>query len=101
MEVKHFVHIIIKMLLWRYDYPWWKEKKINSDKKRKAGLCPLTPEETALALQAFDIDRNIQIYIAAGDIYKAEKRMATLRAAFPNLVRAFVNCFDNSFAHTK
>ncbi|XP_059448026.1 rhamnogalacturonan I rhamnosyltransferase 1-like [Corylus avellana] len=71
----------------RYAYPWWKEKEIDSVKKRKDGLCPLTPEETALALRAFDIDRNIQVYIAAGEIYKAERRMAALKEAFPNIVR--------------
>ncbi|KAH0997574.1 hypothetical protein GBA52_021438 [Prunus armeniaca] len=71
----------------RYAYPWWKEKEIDSEKKRKAGLCPLTPEETALALRALDIDPNIQVYIAAGDTYRAERRMAPLKEAFPNLVK--------------
>lgn len=71
----------------RYAYPWWKEKIINSDLKRKDGLCPLTPEETALALRALDIDPNIQIYIAAGEIYGGERRMASLAEAFPKLVR--------------
>ncbi|KAL6192922.1 hypothetical protein ACLB2K_034008 [Fragaria x ananassa] len=71
----------------RYAYPWWKEKEIDSEKKRKDGLCPLTPEETTLALRALGIDRNIQVYIAAGDIYKAERRLAPLKEAFPNLVR--------------
>ncbi|KAK7275037.1 hypothetical protein RIF29_16143 [Crotalaria pallida] len=71
----------------RYAYPWWKEKEIDSEKKRVAGLCPLTPEEIALTMRALDIDRNIQVYIAAGDIYKSEKRMATLKEAFPNLVK--------------
>ncbi|KAL3512403.1 hypothetical protein ACH5RR_025120 [Cinchona calisaya] len=71
----------------RYAYPWWKEKIINSDLKRKDGLCPLTPEETALTLRALDIDHNIQIYIAAGEIYGGERRMASLAAAYPNLVR--------------
>ena len=70
----------------RYAYPWWKEKEIDSVKKRQAGLCPLTPEETTLALRALDIDRNIQVYIAAGQIYKGERRLATLREAFPNIV---------------
>ena len=70
----------------RYAYPWWKEKIINSDLKRKDGLCPLTPEETALALRALDIDSNIQIYIAAGEIYGGERRMASLAAAYPKLV---------------
>lgn len=80
--------IVVKFvcIIWRYAYPWWKEKEIDSVKKRNAGLCPLTPEETALVLRALDIDRNIQVYIAAGEIYKAEKRMASLKEAFPNLV---------------
>ncbi|CAI9113382.1 OLC1v1013974C1 [Oldenlandia corymbosa var. corymbosa] len=71
----------------RYAYPWWKEKIINSDLKRKDGLCPLTPEETALTLRALDIDQSIQIYIAAGEIYGGERRMASLAASYPNLVR--------------
>ncbi|OAY47449.1 rhamnogalacturonan I rhamnosyltransferase 1 [Manihot esculenta] len=71
----------------RYAYPWWKEKIINSDLKRKDGLCPLTPEETALILRALDIDPNIQIYIAAGEIYGGARRMASLAAAYPKLVR--------------
>ncbi|KAK6148637.1 hypothetical protein DH2020_019549 [Rehmannia glutinosa] len=71
----------------RYAYPWWKEKIIDSDSKRKDGLCPLTPEETALTLKALDIDRNIQIYIAAGEIYGGKRRLSTLVASYPNLVR--------------
>ncbi|XP_059446833.1 rhamnogalacturonan I rhamnosyltransferase 1-like [Corylus avellana] len=71
----------------RYAYPWWKEKEIDSEKKRKQGGCPLTPEETALTLRALDIDPSIQIYVAAGNIYGGERRMAPLRAAFPNLLK--------------
>ncbi|CAN4086219.1 unnamed protein product [Withania somnifera] len=71
----------------RYAYPWWKEKIINSDLKRRDGLCPLTPEETALTLKALDIDSSIQVYIAAGEIYGGQRRMASLAAAYPNLVR--------------
>ncbi|KAM3703374.1 hypothetical protein ACB098_04G090100 [Castanea mollissima] len=71
----------------RYAYPWWKEKIINSDLKRKDGLCPLTPEETALTLRALDIDPSIQIYIAAGEIYGGDRRMASLAKAYPKLVR--------------
>lgn len=70
----------------RYAYPWWKEKVINSELKRKEGLCPLTPEETALILTALGMDHNVQIYIASGEIYGGEKKMASLRATFPNLV---------------
>lgn len=74
------------MCITRYAYPWWKEKDINSDLKRKEGLCPLTPEETAVVLTALGIDRDVQIYIAAGEIYGGQRRMANLEAAFPNLV---------------
>ncbi|XP_061366880.1 rhamnogalacturonan I rhamnosyltransferase 1-like [Gastrolobium bilobum] len=71
----------------RYAYPWWKEKVINSELKRQDGLCPLTPEETALTLRALGIDQSVQIYIAAGEIYGGERRMASLLAAFPNEVK--------------
>lgn len=71
----------------RYAYPWWKEKIIDSEQKRLNGLCPLTPEETVLVLKAFEFDTNTQIYIAAGEIYGSERRMAPLRAAYPNIVR--------------
>ncbi|GFP95308.1 uncharacterized protein at1g04910 [Phtheirospermum japonicum] len=71
----------------RYSTPWWKNKKINSTSTRLAGLCPLTPEETALTLEALGVDRDTQIYIAAGDIYGGERRLAPLRAAYPNLVK--------------
>ncbi|KAM4121329.1 hypothetical protein ACJW30_03G200000 [Castanea mollissima] len=71
----------------RYAYPWWKEKEIDSEKKRKFGGCPLTPEETALTLRALDIDPSIQVYIAAGNIYGGEKRMAAVRSIFPNLIK--------------
>ncbi|KAK9683089.1 hypothetical protein RND81_10G116200 [Saponaria officinalis] len=73
----------------RYSYPWWKEKNIDSDAKRREGLCPLTPEETALTLQALGIDQNIQIYIAAGEIYGGKRRMDSLASSFPNLVSVY------------
>lgn len=86
-----YVHITVSctyndLYINRYAYPWWKEKVINSSKKRMAGLCPMTPEETALTLRALDIDKNVQIYIAAGDIYGGKRRLASLAEAFPNLV---------------
>ncbi|KAL1566400.1 Rhamnogalacturonan I rhamnosyltransferase 1 [Salvia divinorum] len=71
----------------RYAYPWWKEKVIDSDIKRKEGLCPLTPEETALVLRALEIDPAIQIYIAAGEIYGGKRRLSTLLSSYPYLVR--------------
>ncbi|KAL2499835.1 O-fucosyltransferase family protein [Abeliophyllum distichum] len=71
----------------RYANPWWKEKAIDSELKRREGLCPLTPEEAALVLTALGIDHNVQIYIAAGAIYGGERRLRHLAAAFPNIVR--------------
>lgn len=71
----------------RYAYPWWREKEIVSEERRSQGLCPLTPEETALVLQALSFDKETQIYIAAGEIYGSERRLAALRAAFPQIVR--------------
>ncbi|KAJ8774616.1 hypothetical protein K2173_017062 [Erythroxylum novogranatense] len=71
----------------RYAYPWWREKEIVSEERRLQGLCPLTPEEAALILQAMGFDKETQIYIAAGEIYGSERRLAALRAAFPRIVR--------------
>lgn len=71
----------------RFAYPWWKEKNINSVQKRLDGLCPLTPEETVLVLKSLGFDKDTQIYIAAGEIYGSERRMAPLQAAYPNIVR--------------
>ncbi|XP_024534136.1 O-fucosyltransferase 34 isoform X1 [Selaginella moellendorffii] len=71
----------------RYAFPWWKEKVINSEQKRKDGLCPLTPEETALVLRALGYSNSTQLYIAAGEIYGSQRRMLALQAAFPNIVR--------------
>ncbi|KAG6763947.1 hypothetical protein POTOM_031397 [Populus tomentosa] len=71
----------------RYAYPWWREKEIVSEERRSQGLCPLTPEETALILQALGFDKDTQIYIAAGEIFGSERRLAVLRAAYPRIVR--------------
>ncbi|KAL5759455.1 hypothetical protein ACOSQ2_018293 [Xanthoceras sorbifolium] len=71
----------------RYAYPWWREKEIVSEERRSQGLCPLTPEEAALILQALGFNKDMQIYIAAGEIYGGEKRLAALRAAFPRIVK--------------
>ncbi|XP_043725412.1 rhamnogalacturonan I rhamnosyltransferase 1-like [Telopea speciosissima] len=71
----------------RYAYPWWREKEIVSSERRSQGLCPLTPEETALVLQALGIQKDTQIYIASGEIYGSRRRLAALRAAFPRIVK--------------
>lgn len=74
----------------RYAFPWWREKEILSDQRRSQGLCPLTPEEAALTLQALGFNKETQIYIAAGEIYGSERRLATLREAFPMIVSTII-----------
>ncbi|KAH1031520.1 hypothetical protein J1N35_043694, partial [Gossypium stocksii] len=71
----------------RYTIPWWKEKEIDPKSKKEAELCPLTPLETTLTLRAFNINPNIQIYIAASKIYRGNRRLASLKAFYPNLVK--------------
>lgn len=71
----------------RYAYPWWKEKEIDSEFKRLQGLCPLTPEEITLVLKALGFTKDTLIYIASGEIYGGERRLAALRNAYPKLVR--------------
>ncbi|CAI9096552.1 OLC1v1032732C1 [Oldenlandia corymbosa var. corymbosa] len=71
----------------RYAFPWWKEKEIISEVKRAEGLCPLTPEEMTLILKALGFDRDTQIYIASGEIFGSERRLAALRTAFPKIVK--------------
>ncbi|XP_022877666.1 O-fucosyltransferase 3-like [Olea europaea var. sylvestris] len=71
----------------RYAFPWWREKEIVSEQRRSQGLCPLTPEETALILQALGFVNTTQIYIASGEIFGTERRLAALRATFPRIVK--------------
>lgn len=73
-------------MLPRYSFAGWKHYPIDSKRRRQFGSCPLTPEETALSLQALGIDSNMTIYIAAGNIYATEKRMAVLKSAYPKMV---------------
>jgi rhamnogalacturonan I rhamnosyltransferase len=74
----------------RYAYPWWKEKEINSEAKRLEGLCPLTPEEITLVLRALGFTKDTLIYIASGEIYGHERRLAALKDAYPRLVSTFL-----------
>lgn len=82
--------MLILLLRIRYMFPWWREKEIVSEEKRSQGLCPLTPEEAALILRALGFGRETWIYIAAGEIYGGERRLAQLRAAFPRIVSSWI-----------
>lgn len=57
--------------------------------KRKEGRCPLEPGEVAVMLRAMGYPKETQIYVASGQVYGGQNRMAPLRNMFPNLVRPF------------
>ncbi|CAI6008514.1 unnamed protein product [Closterium sp. NIES-65] len=61
----------------------WKEKDINGETRRRDGLCPLTPRETALMLRALGFGNDTVLYVAAGPIY-GSKGLQDLEAIFPN-----------------
>ncbi|CAN0877422.1 O-fucosyltransferase 38 [Linum grandiflorum] len=64
----------------------WKVKKINSTEQRIEGLCPLTPGEVGIFLEALGYPPSTVIYIAAGEIYGGESHLQELRSRFPNIV---------------
>ncbi|KAL0431139.1 UNVERIFIED_CONTAM: O-fucosyltransferase 38 [Sesamum radiatum] len=64
----------------------WKLKTINSTEQRISGLCPLTPKEVGIFLQALGFPRSTLIYIAAGEIYGGERHLLELTSRFPNIV---------------
>ncbi|KAI4366562.1 hypothetical protein MLD38_022424 [Melastoma candidum] len=64
----------------------WKVKEIDSMEQRAKGYCPLTPKEVGIFLKALGYPRNTPIYIASGEIYGGESRMADLRSRFPFLM---------------
>lgn len=64
----------------------WKVKDINATEQRSKGLCPLTPKEVGLFLSALGFPSNTPIYIAAGEIYGGESRIAELRSRYPILM---------------
>ncbi|XP_047318854.1 protein PECTIC ARABINOGALACTAN SYNTHESIS-RELATED-like [Impatiens glandulifera] len=54
--------------------------------KRKEGRCPLEPGEVAVILRAMGYPKETQIYVASGQVYGGQNRMAPLRNMFPYLV---------------
>ncbi|KAF5741109.1 hypothetical protein HS088_TW10G00104 [Tripterygium wilfordii] len=54
--------------------------------KRKEGRCPLEPGEVAVILRALGYTNETQIYVASGQVYGGQNRMAPLRNMFPYLV---------------
>lgn len=65
----------------------WKVKEINSTDQRVRGFCPLIPTEVGIFLKALGYPETTPIYIAAGEIYGGDGRMAGLLSRFPNVMR--------------
>ncbi|KAH9690601.1 O-fucosyltransferase 7 [Citrus sinensis] len=61
----------------------WKVKEIDSKEQRSKGYCPLTPKEVGIFLTALGYPSSTPIYIAAGEIYGGDARMADLQTRYP------------------
>ncbi|CAH2033620.1 unnamed protein product [Thlaspi arvense] len=70
----------------RKNTAYWKVKDIDGRVQRLKGYCPLTPKEVAILLTALGYSSNTPIYIAAGEIYGGESRLATLGSRFSMLM---------------
>lgn len=71
----------------RENTAYWKVKEIDSSEQRAKGYCPLTPKEVGMFLTALGYPSNTPIYIAAGEIYGGDSRMADLQSRYPILMR--------------
>ncbi|KAJ0025682.1 hypothetical protein Pint_08382 [Pistacia integerrima] len=67
----------------RENTAYWKVKDIDSEEQRSKGYCPLTPKEVGIFLTALGYPSNTPIYIAAGEIYGGDSRMADLQSRYP------------------
>ncbi|PSS31618.1 GDP-fucose protein O-fucosyltransferase protein [Actinidia chinensis var. chinensis] len=65
---------------------YWKVKDIDSTEQRAKGYCPLTPKEVGIFLTALGFPSSTPIYIAAGEIYGGDSRMANLQSRYPLLM---------------
>ncbi|GMJ11908.1 FRIABLE 1 [Hibiscus trionum] len=62
----------------------WKEKHIDGEERRRQGVCPMTPREVAVFLEAIGFPSDTKIYIVAGNIY-GQDGVKSLQAKYPNL----------------
>jgi hypothetical protein len=66
--------------------------------KRKEGRCPLEPEEVAVILRAMGYPKETQIYVASGQVYGGQNRIAPLKNMFPSLVRPLILFLSSPFS---
>ncbi|KAL9256143.1 O-fucosyltransferase 19-like protein [Drosera capensis] len=71
----------------------WKEKNIDGEARRLQGVCPMTPREVGIFLEALGYPNTTRIYLVSGKIY-GQKGIELLRAKYPNV-------FDHSTLATK
>ncbi|KAK8611075.1 hypothetical protein V6N13_131139 [Hibiscus sabdariffa] len=62
----------------------WKEKHIDGEERRRQGVCPMTPREVAVFLEAIGFPSDTKIYVVAGNIY-GQNGVQSLQAKYPNL----------------
>ncbi|CAN6466883.1 unnamed protein product [Victoria cruziana] len=70
----------------RKNIPYWRVKDIDPAEQRAKGYCPLTPKEVAMFLISLGYASDTPIYLAAGEIYGGDLRMADFRSTFPILM---------------
>ncbi|KAF3337611.1 GDP-fucose protein O-fucosyltransferase [Carex littledalei] len=70
----------------RENITYWKVKEIDPLEQRARGYCPLTPKEVGVFLSSLGYPSNTPIYIAAGEIYGGQTRMADLESRYPILM---------------
>ncbi|XVE99691.1 hypothetical protein REPUB_Repub03eG0222200 [Reevesia pubescens] len=69
----------------RHSVRHWKEKRINGEERRRQGVCPMTPREIAVFLEAIGYPLDTKIYIVAGKIY-GQDGVKALEDKYPNIV---------------
>ncbi|KAF5201063.1 O-fucosyltransferase [Thalictrum thalictroides] len=61
-------------------------KSVSPEELRRAGRCPLTPEEAGLVLSSLGFKRGTYIYLAGSQLYGENSRMLPFTSLYPNVV---------------